>query len=234
MSFRYPANWAIAREDSSFTFKSDKLQEPYTFVALRPADDSNAAIFLWHRKLRPGLLCGTVQQQFQRFMIGEDSSVLSYFDQHDFIEQFDAGTVFSVKSGRSLKQPGMEAIASTVCGSAGDAAYVFFGYSVSYPQQARDMLMRTLSFQNGKPTLIGDWNGTGDVLTFNADGTAAISFAGGLKNRGTYRIAGGRIVFSWEMLMSVRKSAQWDCSYALAGDRLTLTCNGRSALSYHR
>jgi hypothetical protein len=234
ISFRYPSNWKVEREEQSFTFKSDRLHEPYTFVALRPADNSDAAIFLWHRKLRPGLLCGTVQQQFQRFFIGEDSSVLSYFDQRDIIERFNAGTVFTVKSVRSLKHPGTETLASTVCGSAGDAAYIFFGYSVNYPPQARDVLISTLSFQNGKPTLLGDWNGPGGILTFNDDGNVTISFASGLKNRGTYRIAQGRIVFSWEVLMSVRTSAQWDCGYALGGERLALTCNGGSEMGYHR
>src|SRR5262245_971807 len=99
--------------------------------------------------------------------------ITSRWDQKELApEHSDAGEVFSSKATRSRKLPNSEVVTSIVC-SEGHAASVVFYYPIGYSPEARNLVMRTLSFgdttasANSPRSLVGDWNSEDGVLTLN-------------------------------------------------------------------
>jgi hypothetical protein len=195
------------------------------------APGEEATIFVLYSPYKPGISCGEIAQNLDGFLNVEYT--MSYFDQIKVAENFPAGEVFTTRATRSRKQPETEVSRSIVC-AAGRVAVVVFGYPSGYPQSARDLVMRTLSFENSNTSanshesFVGDWTAQDGVLTLNADGSANLSYNGSfLSNRGRYAIKNGTISFTWTQMLVPGRSAQWNCSYSIraSGTQLFLACN---------
>ena len=239
-SFRYPSGW-MAMADASFTFAGDKPPQPYYRVALTSPDGA-AALTVHYRKFKDDALCGELAQRLEGLLNVEYT--ISYFDQRELAPgRTDAGEVFSSKATRSRKLPDSEVITSIVCARGYTASVVFY-YPTGYPQEARELMMRTLAFGNSSTnsqsssspaSLVGEWNGEGSVLTLNANGSAELAYLGtNMSNRGRYQLTGDMIMFNWNTVFSLARSEQWKCSYSVRGTQLSLACSPGPAMRFHR
>jgi hypothetical protein len=231
--FDYPSEWKI--HEPSITrqsFEADRSQEKYDLVGLYGPGENPANIYLFYRKFPPGKMCGSVSQHIEGLFREELKT--SYMNEHDSLESFPAGQAVTVKSDHSIRNRGVEQIATTVCGSEGDVAYVVFAYNADANPEGRNVILNSLRFAGSSPVLTGDWNGQGSVLTLQPDGHAEISFPSGLRNVGLYHVSNGRIVFSWQTIMSIPTQAKWTCSYSLSGNQLRMSCDPGGSKVYAR
>jgi hypothetical protein len=236
-SFRYPGSWLPVPDRAisySATFRGDSRGEtPFTRVDIGSVDGSGAEIVVWYHNFA-GKPCPSIAQYMEGLLNVEHT--ISFFDQRNVAEQFPAGAVYTTKATRSFKQPGIEVLRSTVC-SNGQTASVVFAYPTGYSTEAREMVMRTLSFGGSRASLIGSWDGDGGVLTFTADGKVERSYAppySGLRNRGTYQLSPGTVTLSWTTQNGVASSERTACTYSFSGDDLNLNCGRNGPRVYRR
>src|SRR5262249_6223999 len=163
------------------TFAGDKPPQLYYRVALT-SPDGTATLLVHYRKFKDDALCGEVAQRLEGLLNVEYT--ISYFDQREMAPARTAsGEVFSSKATRSRKLPDSEVITSIIC-ARGHTASVVFYYPTGYPEEARELVMRTLSFGNkgsnsqSSSSLVGEWNGEGSVLTLSANGSAELAYIG--------------------------------------------------------
>lgn len=100
-------------------------------------------------------MCGSVSQHIEGFFRQDFKT--SYMNEHDSLESFPAGQAVTVKSDHSIRNRGAEQIATTVCGSEGDVAYIVFAYLAEDPQspEGRNVILNSLRSLAVLPSLQG-------------------------------------------------------------------------------
>jgi hypothetical protein len=221
LSFQYPQGWRLADRSPA--------DGKFTFLTIMPPTGGPQQILVRYYKTVPNVLCGVVHQNFVSAFRQESNG----FWQERFVtESFDAGNVTTSSLTRQDQRPPANLV-STVC-SNGDVAQVVYEYDhTRLGREPRDLVMRTLAFAS--VGLAGEWRGPGDALRFDENGTVRQWFTSMLnESRGTYRHENGRLVITWDVVMSVPKRAVWDCASSITGAKLTLSCQGIGTMVYSR